>query len=103
MTSEKKKPDFMLAFVPTEGGEEKHFLQMHELSPEDEAIWMPYPIGTSKRYKSQINRNKERKYLGQIDCKGVRHIAINEDWTAMRFRKIGFIKPIIRKFSVKNQ
>lgn len=58
MASEKEKPDFMLAFVRKENEVEKYFSQMHELSPEDQAILMPYPKGTSKRYKSQINRNK---------------------------------------------
>jgi hypothetical protein len=103
IASEKGKPDFMLAFVQTEEEVEKYFSKMHELSPEDEAIWMAYPKGTSKRYKSQINRDKGWKYLGRFEYEGVRQIAIDEDWSAMRFRKIRFIKTMTRKFSVKNQ
>ena len=103
IASEKGKPDFMLAFVQTEEEVEKYFSKMHELSPEDEAIWLAYPKGTSKRYKSQINRDKGWKYLGQFEYEGVRQIAIDEDWSAMRFRKIRFIKTMTRKFSVKNQ
>ena len=76
---------------------------MHKLSPEDEAIWLAYPKGTSKRYKSKINRDNGWKYLGQFDYEGVRQIAIDEDWSALRFRKIRFIKTMTRKFSVKNQ
>lgn len=101
--SEKENPDFMLAFVQTEEEVEKYFSQMHELSPEDEAIWLAYPKGTSKRYKSKINRDKGWKYLGQFEYEGVRQIAIDEDWSALRFRKIRFIKTMTRKFSVKNQ
>ena len=103
MASEKGKPDFMLAFVQTEEEVEKYFSQMHELSPEDEAIWMAYPKGTSTRYKSQINRDKGWKYLGYFEYEGVRQIAIDEDWSALRFRKIRFMKTMTRKFSVKNQ
>lgn len=103
MASEKEKPNFMLAFVQTEEEVEKYFSQMHELSPEDEAIWLAYPKGTSRRYKSKINRDKGWKYLGQFEYEGVRQIAIDEDWSALRFRKIRFIKTMTRKFSVKNQ
>lgn len=103
IASEKEKPGFMLAFVQTEEEVEKYFSQMHELAPEDEAIWMAYPKGTSKRYKSQINRDKGWKYLGQFEYEVVRQIAIDEDWSALRFRKVRFIKTMIRKFSVKNQ
>jgi hypothetical protein len=93
----------MLAFVQTEEEIEKYFSQMHELAAEDQAIWLAYPKGTSKRYKSKINRDKGWKYLGQFEYEGVRQIAIDEDWSAMRFRKIKFIKTMTRKFSVKNQ
>ncbi len=103
MASEKEKPDFMLAFVQTEEEVGKYFLQMHGLSPEDESIWLAYPKGTSKRYKSQINRDKGWKYLGQFEYEGVRQIAIDEDWSALRFRKVRFIKTMTRKFSLKNQ
>lgn len=103
MVSEGEKPDFLLAFVQTEEEVEICFSQMHKLAPEDEAMWLAYPKGTSKRYKSQINRDKGWKYLGQFEFEGVRQIAIDEDWSALRFRKIKFIKTMTRKFSVKNQ
>jgi hypothetical protein len=103
MASEKENPDFMLAFVQTEEEIEKYFSHMPELAAEDQAIWLAYPKGTSKRYKSKINRDKGWKYLGQFEYEGVRQIAIDEDWSAMRFRKIKFIKTMTRKFSVKNQ
>ncbi len=103
MAYEKEKPDFMLAFVHTEQEVEKYFSQMHELAPEDEAIWLAYPKGTSRKYKSQINRDKGWKFLSQFEYEGVRQIAIDEDWSALRFRKIRFIKTMTRNFSVKNQ
>lgn len=103
LASEMEKPDLMLAFVQTEEEVEKYFSKMHELSSEDESIWMAYPKGTSKRYKSKINRDKGWKYLGQFEYEGVRQIAIDKDWSALRFRKIRFIKTMTRKFSVKNQ
>lgn len=97
------KPDFMLAFVQTEEEVRKYFFEMQAKAPEDQQIWLAYPKGSSKRYKAQINRDSGWKYLGEFDFEGVRQIAINEDWSALRFRKTKFIKVMSRKFSVKDQ
>ena len=98
-----ENPTFMLAFVQTEKEVAEYFKEMHALSPEDEAIWMAYPKGTSKKYKPQINRDSGWKAVGALDYEGVRQIAIDEDWSALRFRKLKFIKTLTRKFSTKNQ
>ncbi|MEB2784974.1 hypothetical protein [Algoriphagus persicinus] len=97
------KPDFMLAFVQTEEEVKKYFFEMQNLAPEDQQIWLAYPKGTSKRYKAQINRDSGWKFLGEFDYEGVRQIAINEDWSALRFRKTKYVKVMKRKFSVKDQ
>lgn len=97
------KSDFMLAFVQTEDDVKKHFFDMQALATEDQQIWMAYPKGSSKRYKSKINRDSGWKYLGEFNYEGVRQIAINEDWSALRFRNTQFIKVMTRKFSVKDQ
>lgn len=98
-----ENPTFMLAFVQTEAEVGKYFIEMHTLSPEDEAIWMAYPKGTSKKYKAHINRDSGWKFVGKMDYEGVRQIAIDEDWSALRFRKVKFIKTMTRKFSAKDQ
>jgi hypothetical protein len=103
LTAPHENPTFMLAFVQTEVEVEKYFKEMHALSPEDEAIWLAYPKGTSKKYKAQINRDSGWKFVGKMDYEGVRQIAIDENWSALRFRKIKFIKTMTRKFSAKNQ
>ncbi|SEG07980.1 hypothetical protein SAMN03080598_02422 [Algoriphagus boritolerans DSM 17298 = JCM 18970] len=97
-----EKPTFLLAFVQTEEEVEKYFTEMHALSSEDEAIWMAYPKGTSKKYKPQINRDSGWKAVGNLDYEGVRQIAIDEDWSALRFRKLKFIKTLTRSFSTKD-
>ena len=96
-------PDFMLAFVQTEQAVKKYFFEMQALAPDDQQIWLAYPKGTSKRYKAQINRDSGWKYLGEFDYESVRQIAINEDWSALRFRKTKYVKVMTRKFSVKDQ
>lgn len=96
-------PDFMLAFVQTQDEVKKYFSEMQKLAPEDQQIWFAYPKRTSKRYKVQINRDSGWNYLGQFDYEAVRQIAINEDWSALRFRKTNRIKKMTRNFSVKDQ
>ena len=98
-----KSPDFMLAFVQTEEEVKKYFFEMQALAQDDQQIWLAYPKGTSKRYKAQINRDSGWKYLGEFDYEPVRQIAINEDWSALRFRKTKYVKVMTRKFSAKDQ
>ncbi len=98
-----QKPDFMLAFVQTEDEIETYFSSMLSLVTGDELCWMAYPKGTSKRYKPKINRDSGWGYLRKFDFEGVRQIAIDEDWSALRFRNIKFIKNMRRQFSSKNQ
>lgn len=98
-----KKPQFMLAFVQNEEEVNDYFFEMQALATDDEQLWLAYPKGSSKRYKAEINRDSGWKYLGEFNYEGVRQIAINEDWSALRFRKTKFIKTMTRKFSVKDQ
>ncbi|HAH36603.1 MAG TPA: hypothetical protein DCL81_08800 [Algoriphagus sp.] len=76
---------------------------MEKLAQEDELLWMAYPKGSSKRYQVKINRDSGWGILGKYDFEGVRQIAINEDWSALRFRNTKFIKTLTRKFSTKDQ
>ncbi|RIW17529.1 hypothetical protein D0X99_05680 [Algoriphagus lacus] len=103
MAGSNEKPNFLLAFVETEEEVGKIFPQLHSLSPEDEILWMAYPKGTSKKYKAQINRDSGWKKVGELDYEVVRQIAIDADWSALRFRKVKFIKTMTRKFSTKDQ
>ena len=103
MAHSEEKANFMLSFVQTEAEIKTYFHEMHRLSPDDEIIWLAYPKGTSKKYKAQINRDSGWRIVGDMDYEGVRQIAIDEDWSALRFRKIRYIKNLTRKFSAKNQ
>jgi hypothetical protein len=62
----------------------------------DAIVWFAYPKGTSKKYKSQIGRDNGWNMLGQEGFEPVRMVAIDEDWSAKRFRRAGFIKSMTR-------
>ena len=62
----------------------------------DAVVWFAYPKGTSKRHKSEINRDSEWAPLGEAGYEGVRQVAIDADWSALRFRHVQFIKTMTR-------
>ena len=91
-----KEVMFALAFVTTEE-------QVNALAPAiarkaggDAIVWFAYPKGTSKKYKSQIDRDRGWNMLGHEGFEPVRMVAIDEDWSAKRFRRAGFIKNMTR-------
>jgi hypothetical protein len=57
----------------------------------DALLWLAYPKGTSKRYTCDINRDKGWDVLRAADFDCVRQVAIDEDWSAVRFRRTEFI------------
>jgi hypothetical protein len=57
---------------------------------------MAYPKGTSKNYKCDFNRDTGWAALGASGFEPVRMIAIDEDWSAIRFRRVEFIKTMTR-------
>jgi len=65
----------------------------------DAVLWFCYPKGTSKKYICEFNRDTGWESLGQYNLEGVRQVAIDKDWSALRFRKTEFIKTLTRRES----
>lgn len=62
----------------------------------DAIIWLAYPKKSSKKYSSDIDRDHGWSLLGEYGYEPVRQVAINEDLSALRFRKVDFIKKFVR-------
>ena len=58
----------------------------------DALLWFVYPKGTSKKYKCDFNRDTGWSVLKSAGFDTVRAVAIDEDWSALRFRRAEFIK-----------
>lgn len=58
----------------------------------DATVWFAYPKGTSKKYKCDFNRDTGWDALKALGWDTVRAVAIDEDWTALRFRRVEYIK-----------
>jgi len=63
----------------------------------DGYFWVAYPKKSSKKYNSDISRNKGWEILGEQNYEPVTQIAIDQDWSALRFRQVDNIKQMKRK------
>lgn len=75
----------------------------HAIAPklkEDAVVWFCYPKGSSKKYKCEFNRDNGWRVMGEYELEPVRQVAIDEDWSAVRFRHVRHIKNITRRKSM---
>src|SRR5215510_3924061 len=87
---------FALAFVTRQAEVDALAKSVTARADGDAIVWFAYPKGSSKRYKSDINRDSGWNALGRAGFEGVRMVAIDEDWSAVRFRRVEFIKTMAR-------
>jgi len=87
---------FALVFATQQAEVDTAAKQLAKQAPGDATLWFAYPKGSSKRYKCDFNRDTGWKALGQAGFEPVRQIAIDEDWSALRFRRAEFIKSMTR-------
>ena len=93
--------DFSLAFVTTQKEVDALGPQVAKKAKGDAVVWFAYPKGSSKKYTSQINRDNGWAVMGKAGFEPVRMVAIDEDWSAVRFRRVEFIKTMNRPEEVR--
>ncbi|MBL8003993.1 MAG: hypothetical protein JNL36_02750 [Candidatus Kapabacteria bacterium] len=76
------------------------FRSIKDTVKNDEIVWFCYPKKTSKKYASTINRDSGWDGISDLTFEPVMQVAIDEDWSALRFRKIEFIKKFTRSESM---
>ncbi len=86
--------EFVLAFVTKQKEVDVLAKPVSTKARGDAVVWFAYPKGTSKKYRSEINRDNGWQALGKAGFEPVRMIAIDEDWSALRFRRAEFIKTL---------
>ena len=67
---------------------------------DDAVVWSCYPKKSSKNYQSDITRNAGWEPLGEWKLEPVRQVAIDADWSALRFRPVDQIKSFTRRKSM---
>lgn len=87
---------FALAFVTRQAQVDSLAKSVAKRAPGDAVVWFAYPKGSSKRYSCDFNRDTGWKALGALGFEGVRQVAVDADWSALRFRRAELIKSMKR-------
>ena len=87
-----KKINFGLAFAVTQAKLDKAAQSFAKKAEGDAILWFAYPKGSSKRYQCEFNRDSGWDVIRDAGFDSVRMVAIDEDWSALRFRRVEFIK-----------
>jgi hypothetical protein len=83
---------FSLAFVTRQSEVDAIAPVIAARAKGDATVWFAYPKGKSKRYTCDFNRDTGWDALRAAGFDTVRAVAIDEDWTALRFRRVEYIK-----------
>ena len=98
-----KSLSFFLAFVTKQKEVDDLTKKVAPLVEGDGIVWFAYPKGTSKKYKCEFNRDNGWAELGKQGFEPVRMVAIDEDWSALRFRKVEHIKSMTRSVAMSEE
>jgi hypothetical protein len=91
--SKPKDVKFGLAFAVTQAQLDRASKTFAAGTEGDAVIWFAYPKGSSKRYACEFNRDSGWNVIVGAGFESVRMVAIDEDWSALRFRRTEFVKP----------
>jgi hypothetical protein len=83
---------FAMAFVITQTELDAASRKLSAACRGDAIVWMVYPKGTSRKYHCEFNRDSGWPTLGAAGFEPVRMVAIDADWSALRFRRVEYIK-----------
>jgi hypothetical protein len=83
---------FALLFVRTLAEVEEASCTLLPKALGDAVTWFAYPKASSKRYRCEFNRDNGWAAVAMAGFESVRQVAIDEDWSALRFRKLEYVK-----------
>src|ERR1035437_308695 len=83
---------FFLAFVTRKSEVDALAGEVAARAKGDATVWFAYPKAASKQFKCDFNRDTGWDSLQAAGFDAVRSVAIDEDWTALRFRRVEYIK-----------
>lgn len=95
-----REVEFFLSFVTKQQEVDDLIKKVTSIIKGDGLVWFAYPKGTSKKYSCEFNRDTGWDELGKHGFEGVRMVAIDEDWSAIRFRRAENIRSMTRSFGM---
>ena len=91
-----KQEAFVLAFVRSAAELSTRAPRVVAALVDDGILWLAYPKKSSKRYRSDLGRDESWQPLGDLGMEPVRSVAIDADWSAVRFRRAAHIERLDR-------
>jgi hypothetical protein len=88
-----KGVEFAMAFATKQSELDTFADAVAKAAGEDAVVWVAYPKGTSKKYECEFNRDSGWDRFAAHGYEPVRMVAIDEDWSALRLRRVEKIKP----------
>ncbi len=88
--------EFCLAFCYEASDIESTIQSIADKLKGDVVLWFCYAKKSSKKYKTDISRDNGWQVLSSHELEGVRLVSIDNDWSALRFRRVDFIKKMVR-------
>ena len=92
----KTRVRFSIGFVKTESERDRISKKLVETAEGDVVIWLAYPKKSSPNYECTFSRDSGWQVFGDAGFEGVRQVAIDEDWSALRFRRVESIRSFTR-------
>jgi hypothetical protein len=87
---------FALAFVVTCAERDAACAALVAAAQGDAVLWLVYPKASSPRYRGEFTRDGDWSVLGAAGFEPVRQVAIDADWSALRFRRASCIGRLTR-------
>lgn len=94
--SHAKSIRFALSFVTKQVELDRLAVALMAKAVPDAILWFVYPKQSSKAYRCEFNRDNGWATLRAAGYESVRMVAVDTDWSALRFRHVKFIKSMTR-------
>jgi len=91
-----KEIHYVLLFAVSQKELNELFVKINGKLMGDAFLWVCFPKKSSKNYTSDISRDKGWDEIGKANFEPVRLLAIDTNWSAIRFRKVEYIKTLNR-------
>ena len=82
---------FALAFVTTQRELDAMSRVLAAKAEGDAVLWFAYPKAASRRYQCEFNRDSGWDVIRSLGFDSVRQVAIDQDWSALRFRRTAYL------------
>ncbi|MET2011682.1 hypothetical protein ABXJ56_09045 [Microbacterium chocolatum] len=98
-----KDAGFVLGFATTQAEVDAIAERVGVGTTGDAVVWIAYPKATSKNYVCEFNRDTGWHSMGVAGFEPVRQVALDDDWSALRFRRAAFIRNWTRSFAYSEE